>query len=171
MGETYSAAESRITQVIEILHKRLSDEGSLDSDKKPNISAIAREFCVSESRLRARWKGRQSKQERPAANQKLREDRELAVCQYLDRLDKIGLSARLPMVTNCANAILRRNHTAGDTTNPPPQVDKHWTTRFLERHPQYLVREQEAQEIDRKLHRIQIQSGVVLQIQEYLRSV
>ena len=55
MGETYSAAESRITQVIEILHKRLSNKGSLDSDKKPNISAIAREFCVSESRLRARW--------------------------------------------------------------------------------------------------------------------
>ena len=97
-------------------------------DKKPNIAALAREFCVSESQLRARLKGRQSKQERPAANRKLREDQESAVYQYLDRLDKIGLSARLPMVTNCANAILRRSHpTSSDTTRSPsplPQVDE-----------------------------------------------
>ena len=74
----------------------------------------------------------QTKQERPAANRKLREDQELAVCQYLNRLDKIGLSARLPMVTNYANAILRRSHTTGGDTSlsPPPQVDKQWLLAF-----------------------------------------
>ena len=58
------------------------------------------------------------------------------------------------MVTSCANAILRRSHpTSSDMTqspSPPPQVDKQWTTRFLERHSQYLVPQQKAQEIDRK---------------------
>ena len=73
--ETYSATESRITEAIEILHKRVNDSNASegpDSDKKSNIAALAREFCVSESRLRTRWKGCQSKQERPAANRKLR---------------------------------------------------------------------------------------------------
>jgi len=41
-------------------------------------------------------------------NRRLSEEEELAVCQYLDRLDMIGTSARLHMITGCANAILLR---------------------------------------------------------------
>ena len=121
---------------------------------------------MCQSQLRARWKGGQ---ERPAANRKIREDQESAVCQYLGRLNKIGQSARLPMITNSANDIPRRSHTADDTINPPPQVDRHWTTRFLERNPQYLVRNKEYKKIIEKPHKIRSDSGVVLQIYEYLR--
>ena len=53
------------------------------------------------------------------------------------------------MITDCANAILRRSHPA-DLDGPPPQVSQHWARRFLERHPEYLVRKQRVQEIDRK---------------------
>ena len=95
MSESYSEIESRIQEALDALSKR----------DKPNIAAAAREFRVPEQRLRARWNGCLSKQERPAANRKLSEALELAVCRYLDRLDAVGTAARMPMIT-CANSIL-----------------------------------------------------------------
>ena len=53
------------------------------------------------------------------------------------------------MITHCANAILPRSHPA-DLNNPPPQVSKCWADRVLELHPEYLLRKQRVQEIDRK---------------------
>ena len=50
---------------------------------------------MPEQRLWAWWNRRLSRQERPTANRKLSEDQELAICQYLDRLDTIRTSARL----------------------------------------------------------------------------
>ena len=84
-----------------------------------------------------------------SGNRKLSEYQELAICQYLDRLDNIGLPARRSMITDCANAIPRHSHLA-DSIDPPPQASEHWAHRFLERHPEYLVRKQRVQEIDRK---------------------
>ena len=106
MSGSYFEIESRINEAL----------GALSERDRPNISADAREFRVPEQRLRARCKGRLSRQERPAANRKLSEDQELTVCQYLDRLDMIGTSARMTMITSCANSILRRSH--ADTTTP-----------------------------------------------------
>ena len=138
ISEPYHVIESRITQGIDILLQR---------GGKPNISAAAREFNVPEQRFRARWNGRKSKQDVVPWNRKLKEHEELAVCSYLDRLDKVGLHARLFMISDCANGILRRAHV---DEGPPPQVSEHWARRFLERHPEYLVRKQSVQEIDRK---------------------
>jgi len=98
-------------------------------------------------RLRARWNGRKSKQEVVPRNRKLKEHEELAVCAYLDRLDEIGLHARLFMIADRANAVLRRAHV---DEGSPPQVSEHWGRRFLERHPEYHVHKQSVQEIDRK---------------------
>ena len=136
--ESYHAVENRITQAIEILQER---------GGQPNFAAAAREFLLLVQRLRARWNGRQSKIQRLAGNRKLSQHQELAVCEYLDRLDNIGLPARHFMITYCANAILRRSHPA-DSNNPPPQVSKCWAGRFLERYPEYLLRKQRVQEID-----------------------
>ena len=136
--EPYHAIENRITQAIDILRER---------GGKPNIAAAAREFHVTESRLRGRWNGRKAKSDIVPANRKLQEHQELAVCSYLDRLDKIGIPARTFMITGCANSILRR---AADGLGPPPAVSEHWARRFLERHPKYLIRKQSVQEIDRK---------------------
>ena len=91
--ESYAVVESRITQAIDILRQR------------SNIAAAACEFFVPEWRLRARWNDQQSRFERPAASRKFSDAQELAVCQYLDRLDEIGMSARHFMVTKCANAL------------------------------------------------------------------
>ena len=97
--------------------------------------------------MRGRWNGRKAKSDIVPANRKLREHQELAVCSYLDRLDKIGIPARTFMITGCVNSILRR---AADGLGPPPAVSEHWARRFLERHPKYLIRKQFVQEIDRK---------------------
>ena len=97
MSGSYSEIESRIKVALEALSER----------DRPNVSAAARQFRVPEQRLRARYKGRLSRQERPAANRKLSEDQELAVCQFLDQLNTIGTSARMTTITSCANSILR----------------------------------------------------------------
>ena len=62
------------------------------------------------------------------------------MCQYLDRLDTIGTSARQSMLVNYTNATLRRSHT--DTTKPAPTVGQYWSQRFLDAHPEYHMRKQ-----------------------------
>ena len=97
--EPYHVIEDRITQAIDILRERGGN---------PNVAAAAREFHVTESRLRGRWNGRKAKSDIILANRKLQEHQELAVCSYLGRLDKIGNPARTFMITGCANSILHR---------------------------------------------------------------
>ena len=73
--ETYESVETRIQKAITILEKK--------GDDNPNITAAAREFNIPMQRLRARWKGRLSKQTRPPTNRKLTEEQEPALCLYL----------------------------------------------------------------------------------------
>jgi hypothetical protein len=140
MPESYAETEARIEQALHKLH----------DCEKPNIAAMAREFQVPVSRLRARWSGRPSKQDRPGPNKKLGDDQELAVCLYIQRLDAIGTSASFPMVTSCANSILRLCHSS--RTTPLPTVDSCWTSRFLQRHPEFHIRKQKTPERRKQSH-------------------
>ena len=140
MSEGYYEIEDRIEEACSVL---------LES-KKLNVAATARQFAVPEGRLRARWKGRQAKSARLPTNTKLTKTEELAVGLYLKRLDQIGTSARLSMVTDCANSILKRNCLAGNTDTPPPTVSHSWTSRFLERNPQFHIRKQKTLDQDRR---------------------
>ena len=119
--EPYEVTESWIQKVIDIL----SDRG----EDNPNITAAARGFRVPVQRLRARWVGQQSKQERPGTNKRLSADEELAVCLYLDRLEAIGTAARKQMITGCANDILRRSFAPSESEpdTKPPEVGPLWT--------------------------------------------
>ena len=119
----------------------------VSNDPHPNITTMVRAYEIPVSCLRRRLQGRQSRQERPGANLKLSEDQELAICQYLDRLDTVGTSARLQMVSGCANAILQYSHTG---SGPVPVVSTQWTPRFLTRHPEYFIRKQQTIDINRK---------------------
>ena len=82
--ESYHAVENRITQAIEILQAR---------GGQSNLAAAAKEFLLPPQRLRARWNGRPPKTQVIPGNRKLSGHQELAVCQYLDHLDNIGLPA------------------------------------------------------------------------------
>jgi hypothetical protein len=56
------------------------------------------------------------------------------------------------MITGCANAILRRAHflTSSSPKTPPPTVGPNWTSRFLERYPEFHIRKQKSLDIHRK---------------------
>ena len=137
--EPYEEVEIRIKAAVSFILAR--------PDEHINVAEIARTYEIPVARLRGRLQGRQSRQDRPGANRKLSEDQELAVCQYLDRLHTIGTSARIPMVSSCANAILGYGHTGQD---PPPRVGDHWASRFLDRHPEYHIRKRKLIDADRK---------------------
>lgn len=138
MSTRYQDIEERIQDALAAIEQR--DDYT--------IAAVAREFDVPESRLRGRWKGRQSKVDRRGGNRKLSVEQEIAVCRYLDRLDKIGTSARLPMLSNCANILLRRSHI--DENTPPPTVSEQWAKRFLADHLKYQKKRQKVLDAEKK---------------------
>jgi hypothetical protein len=61
MPSDYHIIEAKIQNAIEHLRQQ----------KKPNIAKAARDFEVPISRLRARWKGRQTRSQQTPLNQKL----------------------------------------------------------------------------------------------------
>ena len=137
--EPYADIEVRIQAALNFLDTTQDDD--------PDLTALAKSHEIPVRRLRARWQGRQSKHERAAANRKLSEDQEVAICQYLDRLDIVGTSARLQMVTGCAKTILQQAHIG---SSPPPVVSEQWSRRFLSRHPEYFIRKQPTIDVNRK---------------------
>ena len=70
--EPYEVTESRLQQAS---NRYFINRG----DDNHSLAAAAREFRAPVRRLRARWAGQQSKQERPGTNKRLSEDEELAV--------------------------------------------------------------------------------------------
>jgi hypothetical protein len=138
MPESYSSIESRISSAI----------NALENEEKPNLAKIARDYRVPYHRLRARYKGRQSRSERPPTNQRLDSLQEQALCQYIDALDKLGLSPRRDQIATAANSILQEAYPKDQTK--PPTLGDHWLRRFLQRHPEYHIRRKRAMDIERK---------------------
>jgi hypothetical protein len=144
--ETYATIEAHIQQAIEDMLTQKA--------KDLNFTATARTFHIPMHQLRARWNGRGTRSGVITHNRKLSEDQELAVCGFLDHVDEMGLPARIPIITNCANAILQHAHQPttdifGNTTSPPT-VSEHWACRFLDHHPEYHKRKQVSLEVARK---------------------
>ncbi len=138
MPESYASIEVRLLEALNTLY----------TQTLPNVTQAARDFNVPYQRLLARFYGVQSKQDRPASGRKLTDVEELAVCQYLNQLDKMGTSARLSMLVGCANSILRARE--ADSTTQPPTISAAWSKRFLRRHPEYKMKKQQSLEIARK---------------------
>ena len=90
--EPYEEVEIRIQAAIAFIQN--------GENAYPNIVKIAPNFEVPDSRPQAGSQGRQSRQECPDTNYRLSDDQERAVCQYLDRIESIGTSARLQIVTS-----------------------------------------------------------------------
>ena len=116
-------------------------------ERKPNVAALARQFAFPEKRLREWWKGRQSGQ-RESPNRKLAPNEELALCQYLNWRDEIGIPLRNKNIASYANAILESITSSLSIT--PPTVGRMWTTCFLEHYPEYHIRKQKILEVSRK---------------------
>ncbi len=138
MAETYQDVEDRIERACD----------AYNSEDNPKISIVAQTFNVPYHRLRARLKGRIARNQQPILGQKLSITQENALCQYIDRLDAVGVGLRRSLLTNAANAILRQNH--HNTATPSPTVSGKWPEQFLARHPEYSLVKQKTIDIKRK---------------------
>ena len=94
-------------------------------------------FGLEPQRLQRRLKGLPSKSTRPQTNMVLTDAQELAVLQYIERLDHIHMSPKLSMLYNAANYLLAK---ACVNSNTPPQtVGEKWVFCFLARHPNLFL--------------------------------
>ena len=73
MPDSYDEIEARIQAAI----------ASILPDKKPNIAKLARDFAVPESRLRARYNGRNDRSHCGGAGRMLTVDQEMALCNII----------------------------------------------------------------------------------------
>lgn len=90
MSLFYSEEEERISNAISALERR----------DNPNVKATAREFECNYQKLRRRWNGIPSKIDYGGHNKRLSDEQEIMLCNWLTRLDKLGISARPAMLTS-----------------------------------------------------------------------
>lgn len=114
------------------IEKRILDAcTAAQSQKKQNISALARQFDVPYYRLRARIQGRATRSTRPISTKTLNNVQEKALIRWIRQLDNLYRPPTAGMIEQSANQILQRNTIDG----PPRTVDKNWVYRFIKRLP------------------------------------
>jgi hypothetical protein len=136
--------------MVRSIEARIQDAmDHLSQNPGAKVVQVARQFGVPRNRLRFRLKGGKPKTELKPVNKKLAEPEEQAICNYIDRLDKINLAVRPEFVTDAANYILKHRSSNSLPTEEIPTVNAQWTTRFLKRH-NYFKRTQKKINSDRQ---------------------
>ena len=121
MPETYEEVEKRISGAI----------ATINSRENVNRNKIAQEFRVPVQRMRSRLSGNPPASDvRGLHLGKLAPDQEKALPDYFVQLDKTGMPARLHMIEQAANSLLRMS---SEPTAPPPFVGTQWAKRWLNR--------------------------------------
>lgn len=113
-----SELENRITIALAAYH----------AAKKPNTSAIAREFDISYQTLRGRIKGRRSKNGHTSTNNALEPEQEKALILWIETLDQAFSPPSADKIRDAALRIIQR-HDASRT------LGKNWAYAFLARMP------------------------------------
>lgn len=143
MPDTYHNIESRIVDAIFELTKY----------KNLNIATVACQFNVPAKRLINWWRGHKSKIECGGHNKALFKAQGSALCQYLDNLDERWPKTRYKQLEQAANSLLKKGYIGSEKL---PIVGAHWTARFLQRHPQYVLQKQKPLVIKRKnVHKLE----------------
>ena len=119
MDQSNAAVEDRINDAI----------GALSEGLYTSIAAAARNFDVPTRTLQRRVNGVGPLSSRLPNNKALSDAQELAICEYIERLDSWEMSARPQMIERAANYLLFL-----DGSNR--EVGPHWTRQFLDRHPE-----------------------------------
>lgn len=115
MPSQYQATEARIQTAC----------SAARCAKNLNIAALARQFDVSASRLRARYKGRPSRSTRQMAYKRLDDEQEASLVGWVRRLDDLAVPPTAGMVVVSANALLRRYNPAAKP------LGKDWVYDFV----------------------------------------
>jgi hypothetical protein len=113
MAQMYDDIEIRIKKAIDLIRE----------ESEPSIAEFARKFDVPYGRLLARFHGRIPKTKRPGANQHFSEAEDLAICAYIERTNRMGLSLSLAMLESIGNGFLKRRHT--DPNILVPTIGEH----------------------------------------------
>jgi hypothetical protein len=141
MSDTYSEVERKIQQAVDEMRALKST---------PVITDFARKYDVPYYRLHARFNGILAKSDLIPGNRRFSDIEEKALCQYLDRLDKLGLPVQRDLLRGAADYILLANWTPTSTDEKQPSVGRHWVSRFLQRHPKYTLKRQKVLDLERK---------------------
>lgn len=105
-----------------------------ETSLKPILASIATKWGTDRFTLKRRLRGVGPRESRIGPGRKLINTQEAAIISYCARLDRINTSARVAQIEGAANLLLARMHE--DPTTTPAVVGKHWTRRFLTRHPE-----------------------------------
>ena len=111
---SYATIEARISEACDAIH----------DGWYTNCTQAASAYDVPIRRLQRRWNGSASKSTRASTNKALTEEQEVAIREYIDRLDKINMCARPQMIVGAANYLIRFENRV---------VGHQWLKQFLER--------------------------------------
>src|SRR5882672_5694077 len=81
-------------------------------------------------------------------NKRLTEGQGSALCDYLNTLDDLGISARKRMIKGYANKLLVNAHT--HPTQPCELLGPNWARRWLASHQEYAIIRKKPLDKDRK---------------------
>ena len=137
MSSAYQITQDRIIDAINAVH-----DGTYS-----NPTVAARAFEVDPRTIQRRLHGGASKSSRLPTNRALNFEQEQAIKDYIQRLDKQNVSAKIIMIRAAANYILAQSHS--NSCTPPPQVSENWTRRFLVRSPEYHKKKQKPLTVER----------------------
>ena len=118
--------------MVQPIEARIQDAiNYLSQNPGAKVAQVAKQFGVPRNRLRFRLKGGKPKTELKPVNKKLSESEEQAICNYIDRLDRINFAVRAEFVTDAANYILKHQSSNSLPAKEIPTVNPQWTIRFL----------------------------------------
>ena len=110
---------------------------------KGNITVAAGLLNVKRFTLNHRVRGRKTIAQREGSSYILQDFEEAVICEYVIRMDRIGIRCRSNAIRSCANDILaaRYKNDNNDLSDPLniPTVGASWPHRFLHRHPEIHV--------------------------------
>lgn len=97
------------------------------------LSRVARDFGLPRGQLRCRFQGSNAvPHNNNNPNSKLSKAEEKALCNYIDRLDRINLGVNHEILRDAANVILRAK--ANPKATEIPTVSEVWANRFYKRY-------------------------------------
>lgn len=135
MSDSYKEREANIAKALDAFAK----------NTYLTAAACAREFNISPRLFQRRLHGHTK---RKAVNMRLSTAQELALKEYIEFLDNIELSIRLPLIRGAANHLLQLQYSSSSTL--APRVGKCWTGRFMKRNPQFFMKKGKPLAAERK---------------------
>ena len=136
MSDSYKKREANIAKALDAFAK----------NKYKSAAACAKEFDISPRLFQIRLHGYSK---RKAVNMRLSAALELALKDYIEFLDEIELSMRLPLIRGAANYLLQLQHPSSSSSSLT-RVGKCWTGRFLKRNPQFFMQKGKPLAAERK---------------------